>query len=123
MTDGRRTVLVADADPDVRALARLTLDGEAYRVVEAADTETALRTVAAERPEVIVLADDLPGAGGVAITRSVKAQPETRDARVVLVVDRGRPVDRAAADAAGVAAVVGRPVTALGLFRAVDELA
>ena len=94
MGEGHRTVLVADADEGIRSLVRLTLDGESYRVVEAADTEAALLRIAASLPDLIVLDAGLPGAGGVAITKSLKSQPETRGAQVVLMFDKSDPVDQ-----------------------------
>jgi CheY-like chemotaxis protein len=123
MGDGLRTVLVADADEGTRSLVRLTLDGESYRVLEAADTDSALRSIAGSRPELIVLDAALPGAGGVAVTRSLKAQPETRDALVVLLFDKAAPVDQEVGRAAGVDDFLAKPFNAFALLKKVSGLA
>lgn len=123
MGDEVRAVLVADADEGTRSLVRLTLDGESYRVLEAADTESALRTVAGSRPDLIVLDAGLPGAGGIAVTRSLKAQPETRDAQIVLMFDKSDPVDHGEGRAAGVDEFIAKPFNAFALLKKVSGLA
>lgn len=122
MSDDVRTVLVADADEGIRSLVRLTLDGESYRVVEATDTETALHGIAAARPDLIVLDAALPGAGGVAITRSLKAQPETRDAQVVLMFDKSDPADQELGREVGVDGFIAKPFNAFALLKKVSSL-
>ena len=117
-----RTVLVADADEGVRSLVRLTLSGESYHVVEAAGTEEALRAVARHLPDLVVVDVDLPGPGGLAVTRSLKAQPETADAQVVLLYDRTRPVDHDDARDAGVGDELAKPFTAFALLKKVEEV-
>lgn len=122
MGDGRHTVLVADADEGTRALVRVTLDGPTYRVVEADDTGSALRAVATSRPSLLLVDAALPGAGGVAVTRSLKAQPETRDTTVVLLVDRPGSADADAAREVGVTEFLAKPFTAFALLRKVTTL-
>lgn len=118
----RRRILVADADEGTRTQARLTLAGSAYDVVEAADTEGAIRHIAATLPDLVLLDLALPGAGGLRLTRSLKAQPETRGAIVVVLYDRAEPVDDDEADRAGVDALLATPFTSLSLLAKVDGL-
>ncbi len=117
-----RTILVADADEDVRSLVRLTLTGESYRVVEAAATDEAILAVARHRPDLVVIDMDLPGHGGLAVAKSIKAQPETAGAQVVLLFDRTRPVDRDHARDLGVDDELAKPFTAFALLKKVEQL-
>lgn len=118
--DEVRTILVAADDEGIRSLVRLTLDGDTYDVVEAKDTESALRSIAASLPTLIILDNGLPGAGGLAITKSLKAQPETRDARVVLMFDKSDPVDQDAGRELGVDEFIAKPFNAFALLKKVD---
>lgn len=120
--EGPRRILVADADEGTRTQVRLTLTGDLYDVVEAADTEAAIRHIAALLPDLVLLDLGLPGAGGLRLTRSLKAQPETRPAVVVLLYDRVDGVDDDEAEDAGVDAVLAKPFTSLGLLAKVDAL-
>ena len=121
-SDEIHTVLVADADDGTRTLVKLTLDGESYRVVEADDTESALRSIAGALPDLILLDAALPGAGGMAITRSLKAQPETRGAHIVLLFDKAAPVDQDEGRDAGVDEFLAKPFNAFALLKKVSAL-
>lgn len=122
MSEGPRRILVADADEGTRTQVRLTLAGELYDVVEAGDTEAAIRHIAALLPDLVLLDLGLPGAGGLRLTRSLKAQPETRPAVVVLLYDRADGIDDQATAQAGVDALLAKPFTSLGLLAKVDTL-
>lgn len=117
-----RRVLVADADAGVRSLARLTLGADSYRVSEAAEAAEALQAIAQVRPELLLLDVALPGAGGIAICASLKGQPETQHARVVLLHPKSEPVDRRQAEAAGVDEYLAKPFTSFALLKKVGEL-
>lgn len=112
-------VLVGSADEGTRAQVALTLGADRYRVVEAVDTESTIRSLAAELPPVLVLDDQLPGAGALAIARTVRAQPETAGVRVLLLVPRG---DTTAEGAPGVDATLALPFTAFALLGKVESL-
>ncbi len=122
MAEALRTVLVADADEGIRSMVRLTLDGDSYRVVEAEDTRGALIRIAESRPDLIVIEATLPGGGGLAVTRSLKAQPETRDAEVLLLFDKTEPVDKDAGREVGVADFLAKPFNAFALLKKVAML-
>jgi two-component system, cell cycle response regulator DivK len=118
----RTPVLVADADEGIRSLVALTLDGDSFEVAQAAEAGEALTSVALHRPALILVDEGLPGASGTDIARSLKAQPETGHAQVVLLFDRAAPPDQDAARAAGVDAFLAKPFNAFTLLKKVDEL-
>lgn len=112
-------VLVASPDAGLRTQVALTLGDERFRVVEATDTDAAIRVIAADRPGVLVLDAALDDGGALAIARSVEAQPETSDSRVLVLTPRG---DTSTATAPGVDATLALPFTGLALLRKVDGL-
>lgn len=82
MDGARIKVLLVEDDPDSRELLAELL-GMDFDVVTAADGVSGLRAFEAERPDVIVTDESLPGMPGTALARRVKAvRPEVR---VVLV--------------------------------------
>jgi DNA-binding response OmpR family regulator len=111
-------VLVASADQGTRAQVRLTLGDDRFTVEEAPDTDGAIRAVAETLPDLTVLDLALPGAGALAFARTLRAQPETSQVRVLLLVPRGE----GSPEAAGVDATLAVPVTSFALLRKVDEL-
>lgn len=114
---GQTVVLVADADDAIRSLVRLTLGEDSYRTLEASDTAGATEALAADRPDVLVVDVDLPGGGGLDLTRTLRSGPDGDDVRVLLMFDRGDPVDEDAARELGIDAFLAKPFNAFALLR------
>jgi DNA-binding response OmpR family regulator len=112
-------VLVGSGDAGTRAQVALTLGADRFEVVEVADTESAIRAIVADLPLLLILDAELPGAGALAIARTIRAQPETAGVRTLLLVQRG---DDAAAEAPGVDATLAVPFTAFALLGKVEAL-
>jgi DNA-binding response OmpR family regulator len=68
----RRRVLVVDDEPAMRLLCRVNLPLSGFDVVEAADGETALGLLQAERFDVVLLDVMLPGLTGFAIAERLE---------------------------------------------------
>jgi DNA-binding NarL/FixJ family response regulator len=104
----RPRVLVADRDRPTRAGLRRVLGQAGFEIAsEATDADAAVDIAVAERPDVALIATDLPG-GGLAAARQIAA----RAARVRLVVLTGRPSGEELVEAvlAGAAGYLGRDV-------------
>lgn len=68
-------VLVVDDHGAIREALRIMLDSHGLHVVgEAADGEAAVRNAAALRPDVVLMDLRMPGMGGVAATREIRAR-------------------------------------------------
>lgn len=85
-------VLVVDDDPDVRDSLRRSLRFEGYSVTTAADGEQALASIAAERPDVLVLDLQMPVLGGLATCRRLREQGD--DVPVLMLTARSGTSDR-----------------------------
>jgi twitching motility two-component system response regulator PilH len=90
----KRHVLVVDDSPTDRQLVTTLLLREGYVVTTAIDGEDALEKIAAERPPLIVLDIILPKMNGYQVLRQLKATPETRDIKVILVSSKSQESDR-----------------------------
>lgn len=76
MTDNpRATILVVDDAPDSLRFLTDTLEGEGYDVRIARDGETALASLAAELPDLVLMDAMMPGIDGFETTRRIKADP------------------------------------------------
>jgi DNA-binding response OmpR family regulator len=111
-------VLVSSPDEGLRAQVRLTLGDDRFAITEAADTDDAIRAVAAEVPALAILDAQLPGAGALAFARTLRGQPETAEVRTLLLVQRGE--DAPAGE--GVDATMAVPMTSFALLRRVGAL-
>jgi DNA-binding response OmpR family regulator len=86
-------VLVVDDDHAVRDVVRRYLERAGYQVDLADDGETALRSNAERRPDLIVLDLMLPGIGGLEVCRRVR---ERGPVPVVMLTALGEESDRVA---------------------------
>jgi DNA-binding response OmpR family regulator len=110
-------VLAVSPDAGLRTQVRLTLGLGQLELVEAADTQEAIRQVAAAVPSLLVLDLALPGA--LALARTLRRQPETAHVRTLLLVARGDEAPRAPEGVDGALAV---PATSFALLGRVTAL-
>jgi PAS domain S-box-containing protein len=87
-------VLVVDQEPDVHELAVQALEEWGYRVSTAADGYEALNLAVEDRPDVMLLALELPELDGYAVLRRCREDQLTRDIPVVVMT--ATPVDSSA---------------------------
>jgi two-component system, OmpR family, KDP operon response regulator KdpE len=66
------TVLVVDDEPPIRRLLRTSLAASGYRVLEAEDAADAMRSLAAEKPDLMILDLGLPDNSGVELITEVR---------------------------------------------------
>ena len=103
-----RTLLLVDDNPDVALLFRRFLGETAYRVVQARSADRALRLAAELQPEVVFLDLLMPLADGWEILQALRADPTTRELRVVICSVMPDP---ALARSFGVTELLPKPVT------------
>ena len=96
-----RKVLVADDDPSVRAMVRVTLAGRAFEVIDASDGGTALALARNERPDIVLVAWSLTEPSGADVCRALRADDVTADAKILALTARADAVDEAEIRAAG----------------------
>jgi len=104
------TILVVDDHPANVALLEHLLSETGYRVTTAIDAQTALASVAADRPQLILMDLQLPGVDGFELTRRLKAQPETAAIKIVAVTSYAMSGDEERALAAGCDGYVSKPI-------------
>jgi twitching motility two-component system response regulator PilH len=90
----KKHVLVVDDSPTDRQLVTTLLRKEGYAVTTAVDGEDALEKIAAEPPPLIVLDIILPKMNGYQVLRQLKAAPETRNIKVILVSSKNQESDK-----------------------------
>jgi two-component system KDP operon response regulator KdpE len=97
MSEGKTRILVVDDERSIRRFLSASLSGQ-YEVVQAADGEEALRAVATERPDLLILDLGLPDIDGVEVTRRLR---EWTQIPIIVVSVREQESDKIAALDAG----------------------
>ena len=99
-------ILVVDDDPQIRRVMKATLVGHSYEVIEARTGEEALETLPREQPNLILLAMNMPGMGGLEPCRAIRGGSDTP---VIILSVRNTEKDKVAALDAGADDYVTKP--------------
>ncbi len=95
-------ILVCEDEPDILALIVARLEREGHELSTAMDGEEGLRRALNEAPDVVVLDWMMPGLSGLEVCAALRAHPEARRIRVLMLTARAQQSDIDAAFAAGV---------------------
>jgi two-component system phosphate regulon response regulator PhoB len=115
-------ILCADDDADILNLLALRLERAGYRVVQAVDGEQALALARDLAPTLAVLDVMMPRLTGTEVLEALRADPATRDLRVILLSARAQESDVERGLAAGANAYLAKPFQAPELLELVERL-
>lgn len=118
----RKTVLVVEDDPELRAAIRGVLDDLGLLAVEATDGSAAEAVLAGMRPDLVCLELLLPESSGYELCELIRRSPAHRDTPILVMSDRAYPEDRAHALEAGADAFIVRPFDEEDLRRRIEAL-
>jgi DNA-binding response OmpR family regulator len=100
-------VLIVDDEPDVLLILRVNLEAEGYQTALAADGETALRRIADERPDLILLDVMMPVMDGWGVLEALAR--DIFNHRVVVVSAKASDRDMRRALELGASAYLSKP--------------
>jgi two-component system KDP operon response regulator KdpE len=102
-------ILVADDDPQIRRVMRVTLTGQGYEVDDVKNGEAALAKLRDERFDLVLLDMNMPGLGGLETCREMRAQSEIA---IIMLTVRDSESDKVDALDAGADDYVTKPYNA-----------
>jgi DNA-binding response OmpR family regulator len=115
-------VLVVDDHPPMVGLIQDALTREGFVVRTAHDGAACLRSVAAERPDLIILDVIMPGMDGFEVLRRLREQHETQDIPVIILTVRKDQGDLLTGYMAGANLYMNKPCEIRDLIAAVKRL-
>jgi len=80
-----KRVLVVDDDPHIADMLRQTLPAGEFSLQSALDGEAGLQTIAADRPDVILLDLMMPKLDGFGVIEQLRANPELRNIPIIVI--------------------------------------
>jgi len=116
-----KTVLIADDEPNMRLLVTATIEADSYEVIEAADGQEAWELIQKHHPQLTILDMQMPGKTGIEIVRAIRADPELRRTRVIMLTAKAQQSDIARGIEAGVDVYLTKPFSPLELLSAVEQ--
>jgi signal transduction histidine kinase len=117
-----KTILIADDEPSLRMLTRITLEDPDYRILEAADGSTALDLVRSEKPDLLILDWMMPGLTGIEVAHILRQDPRTATIPIIMLTAKGQDTDKAQGRAAGVNAYLVKPFSPLELLQEIQAI-
>lgn len=115
------SILVVDDQPTSVKLIQSTLAGEGYQMLVAANATEALQAVQDSRPELILMDICLPGLDGLALTKLLKSNAESRHIKIVAISAYASPGDNERITAAGCDGYIPKPINTRTLAASIRE--
>jgi len=81
----RRTILVADDEPEILDLVRMLLEWEDYTVIETTDGEQCLEQARAIKPDLILSDVRMPNMTGLEVLEHLQADPDLSSIPVIIL--------------------------------------
>ena len=116
------TILIADDEPHVVELVRVTLEDDRVRVVEASDGAAALALADDLDPELIFLDVNLPDMSGLEVCRRLRKRAPIACAHIVMLTAAAQQDDVARGLAAGATHYLTKPFSPVRLLSLVEGL-
>ncbi len=117
-----RKLLIADDEPGIRRLVRMTLESDDYEIIEAADGQEALELAQRHNPELMLLDVMMPKRSGLEVCRLLKGDPDTAGITIFLLTARAHESDQMEGRAAGCDGYFLKPFSPVALMRKVEEI-
>lgn len=115
------TVLVLEDDDEVRGLLQKLLSHDGFQVATAADGLDGLMQLEVSKPDLVLCDVMMPNLDGLAFTRAIKKNPETRGIPVIFLTARGDTGTMAAGIAAGAKLYLTKPFSHADLLARVRK--
>src|SRR2546422_11616751 len=117
------TILIADDEPHVVELVRLTLEDGRINVIEALDGETALVQAEALLPDLIFLDVQLPDVSGFEVCARLRSDRRFAETKILMLTAAAQEADVAPGLAAGANHYLTKPFSPLPLLSLVQSVA
>ena len=115
-------LMLVEDDISLREIYSARFTAESYEVITAGDGEEALATAMRERPDLIVLDVMMPKISGFDVLDMLRATPETKNVKVIMMTALSQDTDRKRGEALGVNRyLVKSQVTLEDVVKAVKE--
>jgi two-component system phosphate regulon response regulator PhoB len=116
------SVLIADDEPHVVELVRVTLEDDRLSIIEAFDGEGALTLAQAMHPDVVLLDVHMPGLDGLEVCRRLRRDPAFAQTTIVMLTAAAQRDDVARGLAAGANHYLTKPFSPVALLALIERL-
>ena len=115
-------ILVIEDNPTNMKLVSLLLERQGHTVERASSAEQGIEFARRSRPEIVIMDIQLPGMDGLAATRILKTDEETKNVKILALTALAMNGDKERIQKAGCDAYVAKPLRYKEFLSALDGL-
>jgi len=115
-------ILVVDDEPNIVLSLEFLMKQAGFQVRTASDGEAALAAVAAEAPDLMLLDVMMPRKNGYEVCQAIRANPDWKGIRIIMLTAKGREVEREKGLALGADDYITKPFSTQEVVERVREL-
>ncbi len=116
------SILVVDDEPNIVLSLEFIMQKEGYDVSVARDGEEALQAIKEKTPDLVLLDIMMPAMSGYEVCQRIRANPEWKDIRIVMLTAKGRDVDQEKGMAMGADDYITKPFATRDLMAKVKMI-
>jgi two-component system, OmpR family, phosphate regulon response regulator PhoB len=117
-----KTIVIADDEPNLRTLVRLTVDTPEYRILEAEDGPATLTLARTEHPDLLILDWLMPGMSGLDVASLLRQDSTTANIPIIMLTFKGQEHEKEQIRAIGIFAHLVKPFSPLELIEKVEDV-
>ncbi|MBK7541841.1 MAG: response regulator [Candidatus Competibacteraceae bacterium] len=118
----KNKILVVDDEPNIVLSLEFLMKQAGFQVRTASDGEAALAAVAAETPDLVLLDVMMPRKNGYEVCQAIRANPDWKAVRIIMLTAKGREVEREKGMALGADDYITKPFATQEVVERVREL-
>ena len=116
-----RIVVIADDESSIRLLVHATIESDDFVVMEASNGAEAWALIQQHKPGLVLLDVQMPGRSGLEVLRLIKADPDLKATRVILLTSKAQETYVEVGLMAGADFYLTKPFSPLDLLTRVEE--
>ncbi len=117
-----KKILLVDDEPSILLSLEYLMEQEGYDVLTATDGDEALHSVREELPDLILLDIMMPKRDGFEVCQTIRANPEWKETKIILLTAKGREVDREKGLALGADDYITKPFATQELIKKINVI-
>lgn len=114
-----KRILLVDDEPSILLSLKFLMEQEGYDVQTATDGDEALQAVSEKLPDLILLDIMMPKRDGFEVCQTIRANPDWKETKIILLTAKGREVDQEKGLALGADDYVTKPFATQELVKKV----
>jgi DNA-binding response OmpR family regulator len=117
-----QTILVVEDEPNIVESLSFLMKKAGFVVRVARDGNTAMRTIESEAPDLVLLDIMMPRRDGYEVCRTIRANPDWDQVRIIMLSAKGRDLDRRKGLELGADDYITKPFSTREIVERVQEI-